>query len=76
MRRSLQLLHEEEARSIFAFNHSITLWMSASAAADVSISIALWINLRSHVGEGFEVTDSILRTVCASLELQSLQSMC
>jgi hypothetical protein len=66
-----QFLDGPEASTTFTFNHSVTLYMSASAAVDISISIALWINLRSHVGEGFEATDSILRTVSASSELFS-----
>lgn len=59
----LQYLRDEEATTSFTFNNSISLWMATSAAADVSISVALWVTLGSQVGAGFEVTDSILRTV-------------
>lgn len=59
----LQYLHDEEATTSFTFNNSISLWMSTSAAADVGISVALWLKLRSQLGAGFEVTDSVLRTV-------------
>ncbi|ORY80235.1 hypothetical protein BCR35DRAFT_325200 [Leucosporidium creatinivorum] len=57
------LRNVQDAATSFTFNNSISLWMATSAAADVSISVALWINLRRQVGAGFEVTDSILRTL-------------